>query len=123
MKYYCMSKLYLIFLDNDRHNQRSSNNSDDEMVNHDGEYDDEEYDEEEEDDDDDEEEVDDDDDDDDDSNGFKIKSRHNYPSHIEQIPAKEPVFNAQPLKSALKKPSTPNQSQQESSQLLKYVFE
>lgn len=82
------------------------------------EYDDEDYDEEEDEDEDDEEEV----DDDDDSNGFRIRSRHNFPSHIEQIPAKEPVFNAQPLKSALKKPSTPNQSQQESSQLLKYVF-
>jgi len=88
-----------------------------EMATNDDEYDDDDYDEEEdEDDDDDEEEV-----DDDDSNGFRIRSRHNFPSHIEQIPAKEPVFNAQPLKSALKKPSTPNQ--QESSQLLKYVVE
>lgn len=91
-----------------------------EMVTNDDDYDDEDYDEEEEDEDDDE-EV--DDDDDDDSNGFRIRSRHNFPSHIEQIPAKEPVFNAQPLKSALKKPSTPNQNQQESSQLLKYVVE
>lgn len=91
-----------------------------EMGTNEDEYDDEDdYDEEEEDDDDEEEEV----DDDDDSNGFRIRNRHNFSSHIEQIPAKEPVFNAQPLKSALKKPSTPNQSQQESSQLLKYVFE
>jgi len=90
-----------------------------EMATNEDDYDDDDYDEEEEDDDDDdEEEV----DDDDDSNGFRIRSRHNFPSHIEQIPAKEPVFNAQPLKSALKKPSTPNQSQ-ESSQLLKYVVE
>lgn len=87
-----------------------------EMANNEEEYDDDDYDEEE---DDDEEEV----DDDDDSNGFRIRNRHSFPSHIEQIPAKEPVFNAQPLKSALKKPSTPNQSQQESSQLLKYVVE
>jgi len=87
-----------------------------EMATNDDDYDDDDYDEEEEgddDDDDEDEEV------DDDSNGFRI-SHHNFPSHIEQIPAKEPVFNAQPLKSALKKPSTP--SQQESSQLLKYVF-
>jgi phosphatase and actin regulator 4 len=91
-----------------------------EMTTNEDDYDDEDYDEEEEDDDDDEEEV---DDDDDDSNGFRIRNRHSFPSHIEQIPAKEPVFNAQPLKSALKKPSTPNQSQQESSQLLKYVVE
>lgn len=89
------------------------------MVTNEDEYDDDDYDEEEEDDDD-EEEV---DDDDDDSNGFRIRSRHNFPSLIEQIPAKEPVFNAQPLKSALKKPSTPNQNQQDSSQLLKYVVE
>lgn len=91
-----------------------------EMATNEDDYDDDDYDEEEDDDDDDddeEEEV-----DDDDSNGFRIRSRHNFPSHIEQIPAKEPVFNAQPLKSALKKPSTPNQSQ-ESSQLLKYVVE
>lgn len=88
-----------------------------EMTTNEENYDDDEYDEEEEDDDDeDEDEV-----DDDDSNGFRIRNRHNFSSHIEQIPAKEPVFNAQPLKSALKKPSTPNQSQQESSQLLKYV--
>lgn len=87
-----------------------------EMANNEEEYDDDDYDEEE---DDDEEEV----DDDDDSNGFRIRNRHSFPSHIEQIPAKEPVFNAQPLKSALKKPSTPNQTQQESSQLLKYVVE
>lgn len=86
------------------------------MATNEDDYDDEDYDEEEDDDDD--EEV----DDDDDSNGFRIRSRHNFPSHIEQIPAKEPVFNAQPLKSALKKPSTPNQSQ-ESSQFLKYVVE
>lgn len=86
-----------------------------EMTNNEENYDDDEYDEEEEeDDDDDEDEV----DDDDDSNGFRIRNRHNFSSHIEQIPAKEPVFNAKPLKSALKKPSTPNQSQQE---LLKYV--
>lgn len=86
-----------------------------ESTNNEDEYDDDDdYDEEEEDDDD-EEEV----DDDDDSNGFRIRNRHNFSSHIEQIPAKEPVFNAQPLKSALKKPSTLNQ--QESSQLLKYV--
>lgn len=89
------------------------------MVTNEDEYDDDDYDEEEEDDDD-EEEV---DDDDDDSNGFRIRSRHNFSSHLEQIPAKEPVFNAQPLKSALKKPSTPNQNQQDSSQLLKYVVE
>lgn len=85
------------------------------MTANDDDYDEEDYDEEEEDDDDDEEVN------EDDSNGFRIRSRHNFPSHIEQIPAKEPVFNAQPLKSALKKPSTPNQ--QESSQLLKYVVE
>lgn len=91
-----------------------------EMGTNEDDYDDDDYDEEEEDDDDDEDEVD-DDDDDDDSNGFRIRSRHSFPNHVEQIPAKEPVFNAQPLKSALKKPSTPNQSQQESSQLLKYV--
>lgn len=85
-----------------------------EMATNEDEYDDDDYDEDEDEDDDDE-EV------DDDSNGFRIRNRHNFPSHIEQIPAKEPVFNAQPLKSALKKPSTP--SQQESSQLLKYVVE
>lgn len=88
-----------------------------ELTTNEDDYDDDDYDEEEDDeDDDDEEEV-----DDDDSNGFRIRSLHNFPSHIEQIPAKEPAFNAQPLKSALKKPSIPNQ--QESSQLLKYVIE
>lgn len=86
-----------------------------ELANNEDEYDDDDYEEEEEDDDDDEEEV----DDDNDSNGFRVRNRHNFPNNIEQIPAKEPILNAQPLKSALKKPSTPNQ--QESSQLLKYV--
>ncbi|XP_060863064.1 phosphatase and actin regulator 4B-like isoform X2 [Metopolophium dirhodum] len=104
-----------LYQHNNRQNHRANDNNDEEMemATNEDDYDDEDYDEEE-DDDDDEEEV----DDDDDSNGFRIRSRHNFPSHIEQIPAKEPVFNAQPLKSALKKPSTPNQSQ-ESSQLLK----
>ncbi|VVC44311.1 Hypothetical protein CINCED_3A003090 [Cinara cedri] len=106
-----------LYQHNDRQNNRSNDNNveDMDMGTNEDEYDDEDYDEEEEDDDDDDDEV---DDDDDDSNGFRIRSRHNFPSHIEQIPAKEPVFNAQPLKSALKKPSTPNQSHQESSQLL-----
>lgn len=113
-------KLCFVLIDNDRQNHRPNNTNDEEMemTTNEDEYDDDDYDEEEEDDDDDDEEV-----DDDDSNGFRIRNRHHFPSHVEQIPAKEPVFNAQPLKSALKKPSTPNQNQQESSQLLKYVIE
>lgn len=106
-----------LYQHNDRQNNRPKDNNDEEMemATNEDDYDDEYYDEEEEDDD--EDEVD-DDDDDDDSNGFRVRNRHNFPSHVEQIPAKEPVFNAQPLKSAMKKPSTPNQNQQESSQLL-----
>ncbi|XP_060853959.1 phosphatase and actin regulator 4-B isoform X2 [Rhopalosiphum padi] len=103
-----------LYQHNNRQNHRTNDNNDEEMemATNEDDYDDDDYDEEEEEDDD-EDEI----DDDDDSNGFRIRSRHSFPSHIEQIPAKEPVFNAQPLKSALKKPSTPNQSQ-ESSQLL-----
>ncbi|XP_050440351.1 phosphatase and actin regulator 4B-like isoform X2 [Adelges cooleyi] len=108
---------YLYQHNNDRqnhhHHSNDKNDDDDmEMVTNEEDYDDDDYDEEEEDDEDDEEEV----DDEDDSNGFRTRNRHSYPSRVEQIPAKEPAFNAQPLKSALKKPSTPNQNPQESSQ-------
>ncbi|XP_050529049.1 phosphatase and actin regulator 2 isoform X2 [Daktulosphaira vitifoliae] len=110
-----------LYQHNDRQNNYSNENNDEEMDmitnednydDDDDEDDDEEYDDE---DDEDEQEV--DDNGDDDSNGFRIRNRHSYSSRVEQIPAKEPVFNAQPLKSALKKPSTPNQNQQDRIQI------
>ncbi|XP_065217089.1 phosphatase and actin regulator 1-like isoform X3 [Planococcus citri] len=71
------------------------------------------------DDDDDDDDIDDeyDDDDDDDENGFASMKIFHGPdpvidtSRVEKIPAKEPKFFAVPLKSALKKPSTPTQDQ------------
>lgn len=57
------------------------------------------------------------DDDEDDENGFaNMKIFHGSDavidtSRVEKIPAKEPKFYAIPLKSALKKPSTPTQDQ------------
>lgn len=74
-------------------------------------------DEEEEDDDDDDLEDEYDDDDDDDENGFASMKIFHGPdpvidtTRVEKIPAKEPKFFAVPLKSALKKPSTPTQEQ------------
>lgn len=62
--------------------------------------------------------VDDDyDDDDDDEKGFASMKIFHGPdpvidtTRVEKIPAKEPKFFAVPLKSALKKPSTPTQDQ------------
>lgn len=77
-------------------------------------------DEDEEEDDDLEDEYDDDDEDeeeDDDENGFASMKIFHGPdpvidtTRVEKIPAKEPKFFAVPLKSALKKPSTPTQEQ------------
>ncbi len=71
-----------------------------------------------------------DEEDDDDENGFASMKIFHGPdpvidtNRVEKIPAKEPKFYAVPLKSALKKPSTPTQDQGSSSLpgSVKYVF-